>query len=260
MRAVAIALLLVACGACGTPSKDPLTTPSGPTDASASALSMPTASATPTAKPAETSAASAIDPFTKVEPDLTRCYEEGRKAVPTMTSGKITFHASIDANGKTTCVVPSDDSGLTQDVENCMRTRLDKESYPKRDAAWSLALPIEVKDGKLGRGTLRDSPAAIETIESHGLAEDVYDVVEGLLPALYQCVGSAKSSQLGGARVITVGARVGAGGQVECALASGPSSVPAETRACTEKAFAKAKFRAPKKGYGLLSVPLNLSR
>ena len=47
------------------------------------------------------------DPFTKLRADLTACYEEGRKAIPTMTSGKVTLHAAVDASGKTACAVPS---------------------------------------------------------------------------------------------------------------------------------------------------------
>lgn len=173
-----------------------------------------------------------------------------------MTSGKVTFHVSVDASGKAACVVPSDDTGLTQDVENCMRTRLDKETYAKRDAAWSFALPIVIRDAKLAPGEARTTPPSIETIESHGLAEDVYDVVEALLPDLYGCMqGIPKSGEL---RMVYVGARIGSTGQVECALASAPRSIPNETRACTSKVLGRAKFRAPKKGYGLVSVPLNV--
>lgn len=196
------------------------------------------------------------DLFTKIGADLTACYEEGKKSVPAMTSGRITFHAAIDPSGKTACVVPSDDTGLTQDVENCMRTRLEKESYAKRDAPWSFALPLLVKDGKLGPGEARSTPKTIETIESHGLAEDVYDVVDALLPDLYDCVkGLPKSNDM---RVVYVGARVGGAGTVECALASAPTSIPVDVRACTAKVFGRAKFRVPKKGYGLVSVPLNV--
>jgi hypothetical protein len=173
-----------------------------------------------------------------------------------MTAGRITFHSAIDASGKTTCVVPSDDMGLTQDVESCMRTRLDREAYPNTAAPWSLALPIVVKDAKLSLGVERDTPGAIETVESQGLTEEVYDVVESLLPDLYGCMSGIPKS--GALRVVYVGARVGAGGQVECALASGPSSIPVETRSCTAKVLSRAKFRPPKKGYGLVSVPLNV--
>lgn len=247
---------------CGSPNDPvsfatPKTTVTPLTDASSPAVSAaPSSSASPPARPA--SVTTAADLFAKVRPDLLACYDEGKKAVPTMTSGKITFHAAIEASGKTACVVPSDDTGLTQDVENCMRTRLDKEAFPKSDAAWSLALPLVVKDSKLALGETRDAPPAIETIESHGLAEDVYDVVEGLLPDLYGCMASVRSSA--SLRVVYVGARVGSGGQVECAVASGPAAIPAEARACTAKVFSKARFRAPKKGYGLLSVPLNVTR
>lgn len=219
-----------------------------------------TLSSTPTAptgtQPATPAPVRTEDTFAKVRADLTACYEEGRKAVPTMTAGKVTFHVSVDPAGKTACVVPSDDTGLTQDVENCMLTRLDKETYAKRDAPWSFALPILIKDGKLAPGEARATPPSIETIESHGLAEDVYEVVDGLLPDLYACLqGIPKSEEL---RLVYVGARVGAGGQVECALASAPTSIPNETRTCTAKVLGRAKFRAPKKGYGLVSLPLKV--
>jgi hypothetical protein len=225
--------------ASGTPSE-------GPAPASSS---VPTVSSPPTREE---------DPFTKMRGDFTACYEDGKKSVPTMTSGKITFHAAVDASGKTTCVVPSDDTGLTQEVENCMRVRLDKESYAKRDAPWSFALPLVVKDGKLGPGDVRSTPPTIETIESHGLAEDVYDVIDALLPQLYECTrGIPRSGDL---RVVYVGGRVGSAGNVECALASSPSNIPVDARACVAKVFGRAKFRAPKKGYGLVSVPLNLTK
>lgn len=237
---------------------------SGPKEASTVSFSAPATSitATNTATPVPSASASATtpsrdeDPFTRVRDDLTACYEEGKKAVPTMTSGRITFHVSVDASGKTACVVPSDDTGLTQEVENCMRTRLDKESYAPLDTPWSFSIPLVLKEGKLGPGETRRAPSSIETIESHGLAEDVYDVIDGLLPDLYGCVkGISKSSDM---RVIYVGARVGSGGSVECALASAPTSIPSEARTCTTNVFARAKFRAPKKGYGLVSVPLNV--
>lgn len=196
------------------------------------------------------------DPLTRMRADLTACYEEGRKAIPTMTSGKVTFHAAIDASGKTSCVVPSDDTGLTQDVEKCMLARLDKETYAKRDAPWSFVLPLVVKDAKLGPGEVRTTAPTIETVESQGLAEDVYDVIEALLPKLYECMrGIPRSADL---RVVYVGGRVGSAGNVECALASAPTTIPVETRTCAAKVLGGARFRAPKKGSGLVSVPLNV--
>lgn len=246
--------------ACGTPKEPNGSTPASmPAGSGTGATGAPTSTPvtpTPSATTAPVATFGIGDLFAKVKGDLTACYEEGRKAIPTMTSAKLTFHVSIDASGKTACVVPSDDTGLTQEVESCMRMRLEKETYAKRDAPWSLALPIVVKDAKLSLGEMRDTPSAIETIESHGLAEDVYDVVDGLLPDLYGCVqGIPKSSEM---RVVYVGAKVGGSGQVECALASASSSIPVETRTCTAKVLGRAKFRAPKKGFGLVSVPLNV--
>ena len=250
---VLVAALLLGCSGPKEPAPAAFSTPATTISAHPESVASVSAPTTSTVAPAREE-----DPFTKLRPDFTACYEEGKKAVPTMTSGKITFHAAVDASGKTTCVVPSDDTGLTQDVENCMRARLDKESYPTRDAPWSYALPLVVKDGKLGPGDVRATPPAIETVESHGLAEDVYDVVDRLLPDLYACMRSApKSSDL---RVVYVGGRVGSAGNVECALASGPGSIPIEIRTCTAKVLGRAKFRAPKKGYGLISVPLNVTK
>jgi hypothetical protein len=243
--------------ACSAPKETASAAPSTPAATiSASTASPATADANAVAPPAAAPPARDDDLFARVGGPLSACYQEGKKAVPTMTSGKITFHLAVDASGKTACVVPSDDTGLTQDVENCMRTQLEKETFAKRDAPWSLALPLVVKDGKLGRGEARSNPPAIETIESHGLAEDVYDVVEALLPDLYGCMpGIAKSTEM---RVVYVGARVGRGGAVECALASAPTSIPTEVRTCAATVFGRAKFRAPKKGYGLVSVPLKV--
>jgi hypothetical protein len=173
-----------------------------------------------------------------------------------MTSGKVTLHASIDGSGRTTCAVPSDDSGLTQDVEDCMRKRLGRESYPPQAAPWSAVLPIVVDNGTVGLGKPSPSPL-IETIESHGLAEDMYDVVEKLLPQLRSCISGAvgKSSNL---RVLYVGAEVGKDGKVVCALASSPTGVPDAVRDCAASTLGKATFKAPKRGYGLISIPLEV--
>lgn len=194
--------------------------------------------------------------FARVRGDLAACYEQGKKAVPTMTSGRVTFHAAVDASGRTTCVVPSDDLGLTQDVEACMRERLDRETYRASGSGFSTAIPLVVKDGALGLGETRTTPPAIETIESHGLSEEVYDVVEALLPELYACMQGLDKSA--GLRVVYVGGRVGKGGQVECALASSATAIPEDKRECLAGVLSRAKFKAPKKGYGLVSVPLNV--
>src|SRR5690606_36653083 len=109
----------------------------------------------------------------------------------------------IEASDRTSCVVPSDDTGLTQDVENCMRSRLERETYARTQEPWSLALPLVVRDAALSLGEVRDSPPAIETVESHGLSEEVYAVVHALLPELYACVRSIEKSA--GLRVVYVG-------------------------------------------------------
>lgn len=172
-----------------------------------------------------------------------------------MTSGKVTLHASVDKSGKTTCAVPSDDSGLTQDVEDCMRKRLGRESYPAQGGAWSAVLPIVVDNGALALGKANTKPM-IETIESHGLAEDMYDVVERILPDLKGCVrGMDKSTEL---RVVYVGAEVGKDGKVACALASSATPVPDSVRECAAATLSKATFKPPKRGYGLISIPLEV--
>ncbi len=253
--ATSILLGLVACGGTSAPPRTeplveagtspPLVSPRAGASAGADAAA-PTAPAT----------TSAPEIFARVRGDLASCYDEGRKAVPTMTSGRVTFHAAVDAAGKTTCVVPSDDTGLTQDVETCMRERLERETYTSSAAHWSAAIPIAVRDGRLELGEVRATPPAIETIESQGLSEDVYDVVESLLPELYACMqGLEKSSAL---RVVYVGGRVEKSGHVACALASSASALPLERRECLARVLTRARFRPPKKGWGLVSVPLNV--
>ncbi len=185
------------------------------------------------------------------------CYEAGKKDVPAMTSGKVTLHASVDRSGKTTCAVPSDDSGLTQDVEDCMRKRLERETYPPQDAAWSAVLPIVVDNGALALGQPNTKPM-IDTIESHGLAEDIYDVVERMLPELKACLRTLDKSS--DRRVVYVGAEVGKDGKVTCALASSPAPIPESVRECASSALAKATFKPPKRGAGLISIPLDVAK
>lgn len=256
------ALILAACAG-STATVAGRTEPAGDAGSSApirppaiSAPSAPATAPTDASPPAGPGTATGPEIFARVQGDLAACYEEGRKAIPTMTSGRVTFHAAVDAAGRTTCVVPSDDMGLSQDVEACMRERLDRETYARTNSAWTAAVPIAVKDGTLGLGATRTTPPAIETIESHGLSEEVYDVVEALLPDLYGCMqGLDKSS---GLRVVYVGGRVGKSGRVECALASSSSAVPIDKRECLANVLLRAKFKPPKRGYGLVSVPLNV--
>jgi hypothetical protein len=114
-----------------------------------------------------------------------------------------------------------------------------------------------VRDAKLGMGTGSEG-ASFETIESQGLSEDIYDVVEGLLPDLKRCMQTAAGAE--GLRVVHVGAKVGGDGGVSCAVASASRGVPAEVRACAEGVLGRARFKPPNRGTGLLSVPIEVYR
>ena len=107
----------------------------------------------------------------------------------------------------------------------------------------------------MGLGRPSSKPL-IETIESHGLAEDVYDVIGSLLASLKECLRALPPSPE--LRVVYVGARVGPSGAVECALASSGAAVPADVNDCAVTAISGARFRPPKRGYGLLSIPLEV--
>ena len=250
-------IVFVGLVACGTPPAQPQVSSSASAKPANSVTAPPATSAAPAEKPAPPTTPPASEIFAKLKPDMAACYAKGKKAVASMNDGKVTLHAAVDPQGKTTCVVPSDDTGLTQDTETCMRERLEKESYAKSSGQWSMLLPIVVKDTVVALGEPRTTAEVFETIESQGLTEDVYDVVDTLLPSLYACVrGVEHAREL---RLIYVGGKVAADGHVSCALASSPSaSIAPEVRECTAKGLLGAKFRAPQKGWGLVSVPLNV--
>jgi hypothetical protein len=218
--------------------------------------SSPSVGSEPAPTAAKT-APSVDDIWKRVASDFTTCYEVGHKAVPEMVDGRIAFVASVDASGKTACVVPSDDTGLTGDVEDCMRTRLERESYPATGAAWSTRVPVVVKGGKVALGG-PEAQTSIDTVDSRGLAEDVYTVLDDLMPDVKECVRASGKSA--GRRVVVVGARVAKDGAVACAVASSTSPVTDEARSCLAKVFGRAHFKAPKKGTGLLSVPIEITK
>ncbi|MBX3229505.1 MAG: hypothetical protein KIT84_17195 [Labilithrix sp.] len=191
------------------------------------------------------------DVWSRVAADVTGCYEAGRKVVPEMLDGRITFHAAIDREGKSACVVPSDDTGLTQEVEDCMRVRVERETFRPTAAEWTVALPIVVRGGAVSLGQVR-APTSIETIESRGLSEELYDVIEGLLPDAKACLRGAPPGP------VVVGAQVKADGAVACALAASASALAPESRRCVADVFTKARFKPPKRGIGLLSVPIEV--
>lgn len=242
-------VLLAGCGAASS-SASPRSDPSA-----SSPRDVAPTSATPDV--ARAIAPSMDDIWRRVSPDLVACYETGRTSVPEMLDGHITFVASVDAAGKTACVVPSDDMGLTAEVEDCMRLRLEREAYAATGAAWSTRVPVQVKAGAVSLGG-PSSQTSIDTIESRGLAEDVYTVLDGLLPDVKDCVrGSGKAS---GRRVVVVGARVAEDGAVACAVASSEQPVSDEARVCLASVFSRARFAAPKRGTGLLSVPIEITK
>jgi len=250
-------IVFVGLVACGTSPPQPQVSPSGAPSESPKPANSVTSAPTPSSAPTEKAPPAASDIFANLKSDVTACYAKGKKAVPSMNDGKVTLHAAVDPQGKTTCVVPSDDTGLTQDTETCMRERLEKQSYPRSGGQWSALLPIVVKDSVVALGEPRTKADVFETIESQGLAEDVYDVIDTLLPSLYACVRGVEHARE--MRLIYVGGKVAADGHMTCALASSPSaSIAPEVRECTAKVLLGAKFRAPKKGWGLVSVPLNV--
>lgn len=259
MKIAVCSLALALLVACGPPPQN--AAPAHvPDDAPAATIGTSAAKAPasgPAPTPATHASPSSEDIWKRISADATACYETGHKVVPEMVDAHIAFVTSVDAAGKTGCVVPSDDSGLTADVEDCMRVRLERESYSGTGAAWSARVPIQVKGGKVSLGGPNPS-TSINTIESRGLSEDVYDVVEGLLPDVKECVsGTGRGS---GRRVVVVGARVAKDGAVACSVASANMPMAEESRGCLTAVFGRAKFKAPKKGTGLLSVPIELTK
>lgn len=244
------ALFAWACGA-STSSSPPLSrvgAPSSPPPGASDPASPPA-----TASEARTAALDDAQILERVKADFAECYARGKKTTPQMTNGKVTWLASVDASGKTSCVVPLDDTGLTQEVEDCMSARLERERFAP-GAPWSFELPIVASDDgvRLGRET---TGPVIEDVSEHGLP-DASEVISSLLLKLTDCVQPLDKSQ--DLRVIHVGARVGSDGTVACALATATYPVPDEVRACTSAVLQMARFKAPRSGVGLVSIPIKV--
>lgn len=206
---------------------------------------------------AQTATPTSADVYARVQADFVACYEQGKRAIPTMTAGKVTYHVAVERDGKASCVVPSDDSGLSNDVEDCMRKRLERETFGPSSAGFTVIVPVVVRDAKVSLGKVADAPT-MEMVESQGLSEEMYDVVESLLPELKSCLAPIDAAA--GVRVVYVGGRVGADGRVECAIASAASNVPPTARDCAAKTVSRAKFAPPKHGLGLVSIPIEVVR
>jgi hypothetical protein len=256
--------------ACGGSAAPPATAPpSAPSAAPAVARTQePVGTGEPAAAKAPSEAAPATesggvdkratelkDLFEKVRSVFDACYAEGKKKAPAMAEGKVTFHAAVDPAGKTTCVVPSDDTGLTPEVEDCMQSRLAKETFSP-GASWTYQMPVLVSDGAATLGTAVAKAPAIDTIDAEGV-KNAGPVVEKLLPELHACVRKDVdgASRL---KVLYVAARVRRDGSVECALATGATAVPQTIRDCAATTMGRAKFSPPKAGRGVVAVPLKV--
>jgi hypothetical protein len=250
---VVFAPVLLGCGGPAPPKPTTTTTPTsdGPTT-SLVAKGAPVDEESRDAPDAETPE----EIFSRLQSDLVACYERGKKAAPKMGSGKVTLNVAIGRDGNTTCVVPSDDTGLTQEVEDCMGERVARESFKSNGGTWATEIPVIVKGGKLSLGPAVAAAPALETVETHGLPDSAHEVVEALLPELHGCTEGIDKSA--GLRVVHVGARVGKDGRVECALASSASPLPAKVRECAAGAIAQARFPAPRSAVGLVSVPVKV--
>jgi hypothetical protein len=245
-----IGLGAVACG--GQAARAPATTASASATATPARIEAP-ASAPPSAPRARPGAAAI---YAQIEPELVRCYERGKKTTPTMLDGKLTLNASVDASGKATCSIPTDDTGLTQEVEDCMSARLAAQSFDE-GAPFSPSVPVVVRAGKVQLGARAASESfGIESVETHRMP-DAFDVIESLSSELAACLHGLDRSS--GVRRLMVGARVATDGRAQCALASAPAGdLPPAVADCAAGVLRRAKFPPPKGGEGLVLVPLNV--
>ena len=156
------------------------------------------------------------------------------------------------AKGRTTCVIPSDDRGLTHEVEECMSERIARELQPA-DADYEL--PVRITDGKVELAETKAAPV-LASVETHGLS-GASTVVQGLMPELRACIQKGAGASTG-LRVLYVGARVGRDGHVACSATTAAESVPPAVRDCTSAVLAKATFAPPTEKVGLVSIPLKL--
>ena len=256
-RRVLACLGIVTFGAaCGPAASS--TPPSGPPP-TATSLRVPRTSAeAASAPPAPAASLAPLDAaaiYAKLQPDLTACFVQGKKATPEMSDGKVTLHAAIDADGSAACVIPSDAEGLTQDVEDCMAARLAKERFAAAPAR-SIALPIAVHSSALAFGDPARDVARIDSIETTRMP-DAFEMLESLVPELQGCLQGAES--VAGLKSILVAARVGPDGRAQCALASSNGSLPQRIAECAAGVLRGARFPPPKRGSGIVVVPLVLA-
>jgi hypothetical protein len=191
-----------------------------------------------------------------LQADLVACYELGKKATPEMGDGKLTLNASIDATGKPVCVIPSDHTGVTQEVEDCMSARFAAQQLPA-GAPWSASVPVAIRGGAVQPGERASDLASLDSVETFRMP-DAFDTLESLEPALEACVRTLPPGS--GVKGLLVGARVGADGRAQCALATSRGALPANVADCAAGVLRAAKFPPPKRGAGLVLVPIGLGR
>lgn len=245
---------------CEAPARAPVV--SSPSTSASSTRSAPASARPATSPPGSPSTSPSAAPpnappdaaaiYARLEHDLALCYEQGRKSTPSMLDARLTLNASIDATGTPTCVIPSDHTGLTQDVEDCMSARFAKEKFDD-GSPWSASVPVVIRAGTLKLGERRSDAVVIASVETIRMP-DAFEVVESLETDLQACLrGIEKGS---GLKSMLVAARIGADGRAQCALASSPGVLPEGVGACAAGVLRSAKFPPPKRGSGLVLVPI----
>jgi hypothetical protein len=169
-----------------------------------------------------------------------------------MLDGRLTLNASVDATGTPACVIPSDSTGLTQSVEDCMSARFAKERF-EDGAPWSASVPVVLRGGVLKLGERKPEAIVIESVETIRMP-DAFDVLESLQTELHACVRGVEKGS--GLKSLLVAARVGADGRTECVLATSAGVLPASVGDCAAGVLRAAKFPPPKRGSGLVLVPI----
>lgn len=246
---VSTACSVSACGSPGIASGGPET---GALAAPPAGSSIPSPAHAPPSSTAPSGPPDAAALFRLLQADLVTCYELGKQATPEMADGKLTLNASIDATGTPLCVIPSDHTGLTQEVEDCMSARFAAQKLPA-GAPWSASVPVLIRGGAVQPGERASDAVLIESVETFRMP-DAFDTLEALEPALQACMQNLAPG--GGVKRLLVGARVGADGRPQCALATSRGALPANVTDCAAGVLRGAKFPPPKRGAGLVLVPI----
>lgn len=247
------ALVLSLVVACGAPAATTAPRPEAAAPAAGSAPSTPSSAAAPSE--AAATHADAASAFARLRGAFAACLEEGRRTTPSMRDGRVTLHASVDASGRASCVVPSDAMGITADVQDCMAQRVGSERFTPPGA--SLRVPLALRGGELALAEEKATSLALSSVETRRMP-DAFDVLEELLPKMQACV--EKSDPAGRPKSLLVAARVASDGRPTCALtATNETSSPALSE-CTTGVLRTATFPPPKGGPGLVLVPIQLSR